>query len=150
MATLYKHLQSKGYNRVRLTPINTNHFLLKAFVNDICGVFILDTGASATCVDLEHTKYFHLHSQPSTEKASSASSVEMHTEMATNNMIRIGKWVAKNKSVVLFDMKAVNEALKLQENDPVHGIVGADVLKSGQAIIDYKNNWLYLKNKTAP
>lgn len=150
MPTLYKYLQSSGYNRVRLTPINTNHFLVEAHINEISGVFILDTGASATCVDLEHTDYFQLNSQPSSEKASSASTTEMHTEMAKKNHIRIGKWFAKNKAIVLFDMQAVNEALKLQDNDPVHGIIGADVLKSGQAIIDYKNNWLYLKNKTAP
>ena len=149
MTTLYKHLVSKGYCRVRLSLINTNHFLVKASINKISGVFILDTGASATCVDLEQITHFELQSEPSTEKASSASTTEMHTEMATQNHLMIGKWSAKNKSVVLFDMQAVNEALKLQENDPVHGIIGADVLKSGQAIIDYKNHWLYLKTKTA-
>ena len=149
MTTLYKHLLSKGYCRVHLTLINTNHFLVEAHINKKSGVFILDTGASATCVDLEHIKHFDLNSQPSDEKASSASTTEMHTEMATQNHLMIGKWFAKNKSVVLFDMQAVNEALKLQENKPVHGIIGADVLKSGQAIIDYKNHWLYLKTKTA-
>jgi predicted aspartyl protease len=150
MTTLYKHLLSKGYCRVRLTLINTNHFLVKASINRISGVFILDTGASATCVDLEQITHFELQSEPSTEKASSASTTEMHTEMATRNHFQLGKWFAKNMSVVLFDMQAVNEALKLQDNDPVHGIIGADVLKSGQAIIDYKNHWLYLKTKTAP
>lgn len=150
MITLYKHLKSKGYSRVKLTSINTNHFLVEAHINEMRGVFILDTGASATCVDLEHTSKFQLTSEPSTEKASSASSNEMHTEMATRNFLQIGKWFSKNMSIVLFDMKAVNEALKLQDNEPVDGILGADVLKSGQAIIDYKNNWLYLKTKTAP
>jgi len=149
MTTLYKHLLSKGYCRERLTLINTNHFLVKASINKISGVFILDTGASATCVDLEQTRHFELQSEPSSEKASSASTTEMHTEIATQNHLQISKWSSKNKSIVLFDMQAVNEALTLQDNDPVHGIIGADVLKSGQAIIDYKNHWLYMKTKTA-
>ena len=31
--------------------------------------------------------------------------------------------------------------------DPVDGIIGADVLKKGKAIIDYEKKYLYLKLK---
>ncbi|MGB5668134.1 MAG: acid protease, partial [Maribacter sp.] len=41
----------------------------------------------------------------------------------------------------------VNEALTTHNALPVDGIIGADVLKRGKAIIDYKNSCVYLKQK---
>ena len=45
----------------------------------------------------------------------------------------------------MFDMQAVNHALQKLDIENVNGIIGADVLKSTKAVIDYNNNWLYLK-----
>ena len=42
-------------------------------------------------------------------------------------------------------MSHVNEALKSYKTKPVDGIIGADVLLKGKAIIDYYNHYLYLK-----
>jgi hypothetical protein len=46
---------------------------------------------------------------------------------------------------VIFDLSHVNEALEAYKSKPVHGIIGADVLLEGKAIIDYYNHYLYLK-----
>jgi hypothetical protein len=46
---------------------------------------------------------------------------------------------------ILFDLSHVNEALSQQKIKPVDGIIGADVLLKGNAIIDYPNQYLYLK-----
>ena len=42
-------------------------------------------------------------------------------------------------------MSHVNEALTHYKTKPVDGIIGADVLLKGKAIIDYSNHCLYLK-----
>jgi hypothetical protein len=42
-------------------------------------------------------------------------------------------------------MTHVNEALIQYKTKPVDGIIGADVLLNGKAIIDYCNHCLYLK-----
>jgi hypothetical protein len=42
-------------------------------------------------------------------------------------------------------MSHVNEALIQYKTKPVDGIIGADVLLKGKAIIDYCNHCLYLK-----
>ena len=42
-------------------------------------------------------------------------------------------------------MSHVNDALTHHKTKPVDGIIGADVLLNGKAIIDYSNNYLYLK-----
>jgi hypothetical protein len=43
-------------------------------------------------------------------------------------------------------MSHVNTALVEHKAKPVHGILGADVLLEGKAIVDYANRYLYLKN----
>lgn len=138
-------LRSKGYTRVRLQTLPTNHYVLVATLNGVEGRFILDTGASTTCVSTELTAHFHLNAKPSKEKASSASANELDTEVAHHNELVIGSWSSKRRSVVLFDMQAVNHALQKLDIKSVDGIIGADILQSTKAVIDYQNDWLYLK-----
>ena len=145
MRTLYQLLRSKGYTRVRLQTLPTNHYVVITTLNGIEGRFILDTGASNTCVSSELTAQFHLNAKPSKEKASSASANELDTEVAHHNELTIGSWNSQRRSVVLFDMQAVNHALQKLDIENVDGIIGADVLKSTKAVVDYNNNWLYLK-----
>ena len=145
MRTLYQLLLSKNYKRVRLQTLPTNHYVVLATLNGIEGRFFLDTGASNTCVSAELTAHFHLNAKPSEEKASSASANELDTEVAHHNELIIGSWSSQRRSVVLFDMLAVNQALQKLDIEKVDGIIGADVLQSTKAVIDYSNNWLYLK-----
>ena len=145
MNTLYQFLRSRGYTRVRLLTLPTNHYVVIATLNSTEGRFILDTGASTTCVSTELATHFHLNPKPSEEKASSASSNELDTELAHNNELLIGPWSSKRRSVVLFDMQAVNNALQKHHIEKVDGIIGADILQSVKGIIDYKNDWLYLR-----
>ena len=128
-----------------MQTLPTNHYLLVATLNGVEGRFILDTGASTTCVSAELTAHFHLNAKPSKEKASSASANELDTEVAHHNELVIGSWSSKRRSVVLFDMQAVNHALQKLDIKSVDGIIGADILQSTKAVIDYQNDWLYLK-----
>ena len=128
-----------------MQTLTTNHYVLVATLNGVEGRFILDTGASTTCVSAELTAHFHLNAKPSKEKASSASANELDTEVAHHNELVIGSWSSKRRSVVLFDMQAVNHALQKLDIKSVNGIIGADILQSTKAVIDYQNDWLYLK-----
>lgn len=145
MNTLNQFLRSRDYTRVRLLTLPTNHYVVIATLNGTEGRFILDTGASTTCVSTELATHFHLNPKPSEEKASSASANELDTEVAHHNELVIGSWSSKRRSVVLFDMQAVNHALQKHDIEAVDGIIGADILQSVNAIIDYKNDWLYLR-----
>ena len=116
-----------------------------ATLNGVNCRFSLDTGASSTCVSTELAVHFHLNAKPSEEKASSASANELDTEVAHHNTLKIGSWSSKRRSVVLFDMQAVNLALQKLDIESVDGIIGADILQSTKAVIDYQNDWLYLK-----
>lgn len=145
MSTLRKLLTEKGYERIKLKLTGTNHLEIPAKINSIDGVFLLDTGASSSCVGFDTVDYFKLSAEDSDIRAAGAGATNMLTQISTKNKLKIAQWKMKNLELVLFDLKHVNQALTEHKADPVHGIIGADVLKKGKAVIDYKNKCLYLK-----
>ena len=145
MASLRQFLLDKNYTRIRLFPTATNHLELKAKINGIEGSFILDTGASSSCVDIQLASFFKLETEPSTVLAAGAGATDMLTEISKSNTIKISAWKRDKLPIVLFDLTHVNTALENHKAAPVHGILGADILNLGKGIIDYQYNCLYLK-----
>lgn len=145
MISLKSILSKKGYVKIKLKKTNTNHFEVKAKINGIKGRFILDTGASNSCVGLDMIERFKLDAKDSKVKAAGAGAVDMETQQSTRNSLEIGDWKYQNLNLVLFDLSHVNIALKNHGAKTVEGIIGADILEKGKAIIDYKKKRLYLK-----
>ena len=138
-------LKRKGYISIKLNKTITNHFELKVKINNVKGSFILDTGASNSCVDFENAIHFKLAVTNSNTLASGAGATEMITQQSNHNTIAIKNWKIAKFHLVLFDLSHVNMALTQHNAKPIHGIIGADIIQKGKAIIDYKNNKLYLK-----
>jgi len=145
MADLYSTLKEKGYKRIKFKLSKTQHLLIKAKVNGIEGNFILDTGASNSCVGFECITHFALEAADSDTRAAGAGGTGMVTQTSLKNTLKMGRWATKKFGIVIFDMSHVNEALRQYKAKPVHGIIGADILLKGKAIIDYSNFCLYLK-----
>ena len=144
--TLNKFLKSKGYSSVKLIFLVTKHYLIEAKVNGIDGTFILDTGASNSCICTSLEDKFKVISKESKEKASSANSEMTNTKISKSNIIQIGKWEDKI-NLISFDMNHINNALSQKKVSPIDGILGADILKKSKEVIDYESNKLYLKIK---
>ena len=147
MTSLKKFLKSKNFIRIPLVLTETNHFEVLAKINGISGRFILDTGASNTCIGIDKIEFFDLISEATEIKAAGAGATEMETLVSNKNKVQLGSWKKKKQKIVLFDLVHVNEALTAHNTLPVDGIIGADILKKGKAIIDYDKKCLYLKNK---
>ena len=142
--TLDKFLKKKRYSSVKLIFLETKHYLIEAKVNSINGRFILDTGASNSCICTSLEKKFNIISKKTIEKALSATSEISNTKISKNNRIQIGKW--ENKiNLISFNMNHINQVLREKKIDLIDGILGADILKKSNAILDYKSNKLYLK-----
>ena len=139
-------LKSVGYISVKLKLLKTNHYLLKACINGVEGKFILDSGASSSCICLSLENKFKIDSKKNKIKASSATSNMEDTRLSKNNTIEIRKW-RSTINLVSIDMTHINGVLSEKETESVDGIIGADVLKKSKAVIDYESNKLYLKIK---
>ena len=142
--TLNKFLKSEGYSSVKLIFLETKHYLIEAKVNGIDGRFILDTGASNSCICTSLEDKFKVISKESKEKASSANSEMTNTKISKSNIIQIGKWEDKI-NLISFDMNHINNALSQKKVSPIDGILGADILKKSNSILDYKSNKLFMK-----
>lgn len=145
MSSLKKLLEKKGYHKIKLTTTATNHLELKAKINDIEGNFILDTGASSSCVGFDAITHFNLLAEDSDIRAAGAGATNLLTQIAQQNSIKIKGWKDDKIDLVLFDLTHVNDALIKHKAEKVHGIIGADILNKGNAVIDYKSEKLYLK-----
>ena len=142
--TLNNFLKNKGYCSVNLIFLKTKHYLIKAKINGINGEFILDSGASNSCVCITKEYKFKLETKISKITASSATSEISETSISKKNLVSISKY-ENTIDLVTFDMSHINETFKEKEIESVDGIIGADVLKKSKGVLDYKSNKLYLK-----
>jgi len=145
MKDLQDILKKEKYKKIKFKVTKTQHLLVRATINGVKGNFILDTGASNSCVGFEAVVLFGLVAGKSKTQASGAGASGMFTQLAKNNKLQLGTWKHKEFPLVIFDLSHVNEALTQHKVKPVHGIIGADILLQGKAIIDYYNHCLYLK-----
>ncbi len=135
----------KGYIKIKLKKINTNHFEIKATLNGVKGRFILDTGASNSCVDINLAEKFKLDVKDSETKAAGAGAIGIETKISSKNILGLKGWKYNNCHIVLLDLTHVNTALTEHKSEAVDGIIGADILEKGKAIIDYNKQSLHLK-----
>ncbi|MEZ4874840.1 MAG: retropepsin-like aspartic protease [Flavobacteriaceae bacterium] len=145
MSTLRNFLQEEGFERIPLKKLKTGHYKFAFSVNHIKGEFIVDTGASTSCIGFREIEFFKLLSEESEIKAAGAGAINMETKIAHGNTLKVGKMLLMRWAFVLFDLSHVNEALAQVGEAPVQGIFGADLLKKLHAVIDYSRNCMYLK-----
>ena len=143
--SLSDFLKNKSYFKIKMHTIASNHFKIISKINGVRGDFVLDTGASSTFVDLNLERKFKLKSETSLIKASGAGPNMLTTLVSKNNSIKIGGWSCKTYKLVLIDLSNVNDVFESLKASAVDGIIGADILKTGNAIIDYEKKYLYLK-----
>jgi hypothetical protein len=144
MSQIPEILHQQGYKSIPFRVTKTQHLVLYAKINGVRGRFILDTGASNSCLGFEGVEKFHVQTQHSSTKAAGAGATGLHTEQSVRNVLQLGRWKNRHFSLIVLDLTHVNTALQHYKVKPVDGIIGADVLLEGQALIDYKMRQLFL------
>lgn len=145
--SLKKFLVDKNYHSIKLKKTVTNHFEIEAKINGIKGYFILDTGASNSCVGFDEISKFNLLTEETDHKAAGAGTTEIDTQISKKNTLKIGDFKLSKVNLVLLDLSHINNALKKQSAKEINGIIGADILEKGKAVIDYNKKKLYLAKK---
>jgi hypothetical protein len=100
--------------------------------------FYIRYWASNSCVDLKALSYSCSQQKRLRQKLPVREPQEcLHKlhQIISYNLI----WKDSSFDLVIFDLSHVNEALIQHKSKPVHGIIGADVLLKGKAIVDYAN-----------
>ena len=126
--------------------LTTNHIIIDATVNNMNGTFLIDTGASNSCVDLNKSEKFNLNYGKSDEQASSATDEIKETYISKKNSLLIGEYQINDLDIILFNMKHVIKSLLDKDEIEIDGIIGADVLIKYNCSVNYKKNELVIKS----
>lgn len=145
MSTLKKLLVSKGYiaHTIRIAT-KSGHIITKASINGYSGRFIIDTGASASCVDQALYKEFKLETHYMEREIGTASG-SLKPRISHNNVLELGDWSDQDITLLSIDMGFINRALAVEKMRAIQGLLGADFLIASKAIIDYNRKRIFLK-----
>lgn len=142
---LENFLKENNYQNIELQDNSSGHFELCLKINGEDANFILDTGASNTCIALSSIDKFNLEFESSDLKAAGAGAINIDTYKSRINQIKIGEIVIENEEIIIFDLSDINKALELESSNQIDGILGGDFLNERSAIISYKDKKLFLK-----
>lgn len=142
---LQTFLVNNNYIKVKLHFTASNHYKIVAQINGVKGWFIVDTGASTIFISNNYIDKFKLELDQTTLNAHGAGSEQIEAKISNNNSLKIGGWRNPQYGIALINLDPINSAFIKAGLKQVDGIIGADALKKGNAIIDYGKNYLYLK-----
>ena len=125
--------------------LSTNHIIIDAKVNNVDGKFLIDTGASNSCIDLNKSDKFKLNYGKSDEQASSATDEIKDTYISKKNLLLIDKYYIHDFDIILFNMEHVIKSLLDKDEIKIDGIIGADILIKHNCSVDYEENKLVIK-----
>lgn len=138
-------LLANDYCIIPLQLTATRHMVASINIDNQLFNFLLDTGASHTCLHTEAAKRLTLTTTISEEKATGIGEVYLERLDTTVNSLTIGLCVIKDFALAIIDLSHVNQTIEKMGCEPIDGVLGADILLGYKAIIDYENNRLFLK-----
>ena len=124
---------------------DSNHIQIECEVNNKSGKFLVDTGASNSCINYLSASKFNVEFKKSNETASSATNEINETYFSKNNKLKIGDFQKNDFDLVLFDMTFINNSLKEKGVSNVDGIIGGDILNELNVCINYKKKEISLE-----
>jgi hypothetical protein len=144
-------LERKNYHRIPLSVNSLGHFELEGLVNGTKGNFIVDTGASGTVINVGDIDSFSLMTlSDSEDKAAGLGTTTLHVQKSKGNKIVFNGFEITDWEVGIIDLEHVNHALGDKGAATVNGVIGADIMNTYEAVIDYGEKDLYLRLRPRP
>lgn len=134
----------KQKTKITLTPTPSQHLSCTIQVNGVEGIFIVDTGASNSCLDELNAEKFLIRPAGEPIEMSGAGKEKLQATSSEECQLAYKGQPIGSLSFMLIDMIAVNDSLDKMEVSPIDGILGADIFLEKKAIIDYNDLCLYL------
>ncbi|HET9160374.1 MAG TPA: hypothetical protein VFN88_07155 [Caulobacteraceae bacterium] len=137
-------LSRQGFRRFMMSRSGVGHLLLAGRLDDRLLEIVLDTGASKTFVELNHCRSEGIALIDTGQTGHGGKVYALGDIRLTLDGLPI-----RTDGVVALDMSSTNERLKMRGVDPIRAVIGQDVLRHHQAVIDYAKLALFLKAEPA-
>ena len=134
--------------KIPLRLSKSQHLIGEFTLNGKAAVFLIDTGASNSCVDKTRADYFNLEAEGDNLPLQGAGQEKLFAQSSDKSSLCYFDKEIHHLSFMLIDMDTINAALVEQEEEKIDGIIGADVLHKKKAIIDYHQCCLYVNESS--
>ncbi len=146
MTDLEVFLTAKGFISVPLILNGVGHFEIQAMMEGRPVCLIVDTGASGTVLDLGYIRNLGVELELQDMQAGGVGDTLLDIYLFSCVGFEIGACVIDPPVLYAMDLSKVRENLALKGvNADVQGILGADILSTCDAVLDYAQKRLFLK-----
>mgnify|MGYP005651122321 FL=1 len=124
--------------QIKCYALKSNHIYCKIELNSVQGIFLIDSGASNSCIDIERQDKFKLDKFKKSYSASGAGSEKFDAFKTKKGEFSYKKKVIDKLNFLLIDMSPINIALNKTDEVSVDGIIGADFLLKNNATLNFE------------
>jgi len=139
-------MNKKNYTKIPIRVNVIGHLEVDVNIDGIKTVFLIDTGASNTVIDIGFAKENLFEFAAIGEQGGGVGTSQMALFHKKINLFKINEFEIPSFDLYATDFQHVKDSLaKKGITEPCNGVIGADILINYQAKINYKKRRLDLK-----
>jgi len=142
-----------GFRRFPMSRSGVGHLLLAGHLDDRPIGIVLDTGAGKTFVELGYCRSEGIAvsdtGDPGAPPAGAGPSTASNIHTLGDVRLALDGLPVRSDGIFAIDMTHTNQKLAMRGVDPIRAVIGQDVLRYHQAVIDYATLTLFLKEEPA-
>lgn len=143
-------LSQHGFHRFMMSRTKVGHLRLVGHLDDRRIDIVLDTGAASTVVDLNYCQSEEIAVMDTGQIGGGGVEGRTHHLYTLSDVrLTLEGLPIHSDGIFAMDLSLVNQKLMGRGADRIHAILGADVLRYHQAVIDYATLALFLKEEPA-
>lgn len=147
---LQQFLHPLGYAALKLQRNSVGHFIIPVRINGhVFERFIVDTGAASTVIGMDSLAVLDI---PTIEEKNTGGGIGGSSIGYRSGKVRsvdLNGFLLNDFKIYFMDITHVNKAMQDNGAEPVSGVIGSDILFSNNAIIDYSESVLYLRQNNS-
>jgi hypothetical protein len=133
-----------GFRRFMMSRTPVGHLKLVGHLDHRPMDIVLDTGASKTFVELTYCRSEGIAVRDTGQPGHGGNVYTLGDVRLTLDGLPV-----RSDGIFALDLSSTNEKLKAKGVDPIRAVIGQDVLRYHQAVIDYATLALFLKEDPA-
>ena len=141
-------LISMGYLVVPIAQNIAGQLIINVKINGVEGLYILDSEAGQTVVDTKQCENLKLklNTDDATYSGGGLGVHSVETIPSYNNTIEINGFKIDTLPIAVMSLTSAWESLAvIGAQEDLYGIMGVDLLRAGEAILDFNTMTLYLR-----
>jgi hypothetical protein len=144
---LDEFLEGQDYQSIKLRATDFGHLEIPATINGIEVLLLIDTGAASTVIDIAFAQEHGIELIDTAIRGGGVGTSDLVIHEVKEALVRLNGFEFPPLTIFAADLSHVKQSLADKgETRLPSGVVGADILRNYDALIDYPNLALYLKN----